>query len=72
MHIQAGLLTYVSNDLHTAFSRLKTSMTDLRHDGTLNDYSGGTVPDSDRIPYSPKGTIIAPLALKRLFYSIEI
>ncbi len=42
-------------DLQQAHSLLRNQlpMTDFRHVCGLPTYSGGTVPDSNRIPYSP-------------------
>lgn len=48
----------------TAFSRL-LPMADFRHVRGLHAYSGGTVPDSNRIHYSPRNPVGIPAALKR-------
>lgn len=39
-------------NMHTVFSG-SLPMTDFRHVCSLHAYSGGTVPDSDRVRYSP-------------------
>ena len=64
MSIQAGLLTCASSAFRTAFSG-KIPMTDFRPVRRLLAYSGGTVPDSDRIHYSPPVPKAKPAALER-------
>lgn len=55
----------------TAFSRL-LPMADFRHVRGLHAYSGGTVPDSNRIHYSPRNPVGIPAALKRFSIALMI